>query len=156
MSAPERACGACHVCCVALAIPEEPRIGPKEMGEPCPHLRASGQNGCCGIYPRRPRLCQEWRCAWRTGHFPENARPDRSGVLAWGYENGDWPVMILDGRAETEERALAMAAALEDEGCESVRLVWAEAYVPGMTQLDRWRRYLMEWLVWLRDTRETA
>ena len=146
MTAPERACGACRACCVALAIVGEPRIGLKEMFEPCRHLRPN-RAGCCGIYPARPRLCQAWRCCWRAGWLAGADRPDRSGVLVAG-NGSDVAVLALDEAPATEEAALRIALELEASGL-AVRL---------SPRGDHWTRaqylaHLGEWLEWLLAVR---
>ena len=71
-----RACGGCTVCCTVLAI-KTPEIA-KKSGEACRHCA-----GGCAIHDRRPLVCRDYHCAWRTlPIFSDAWRPDRSGVLA--------------------------------------------------------------------------
>lgn len=74
---PNRACGACSVCCTALPV-DSPELR-KPPGEPCVHV--DGRGGC-GVYGRRFPVCRDFHCGWR--HLPlldEGWRPDRCGVL---------------------------------------------------------------------------
>ena len=72
-------CGSCTACCTHLPIPAR-IVSPaaKPAGEPCPHLCQSG----CSIYQQRPDICARFQCAWlANGDWPEEWRPDRSGLL---------------------------------------------------------------------------
>ena len=51
----KRKCGACTLCCTALAVPELD----KPNGVPCKHLTPEG----CGIYEDRPPSCRAFECA---------------------------------------------------------------------------------------------
>lgn len=74
---PDRACGECSVCCVALTI-DEPGFR-KVQGYRCPNLR---REGGCGIYESRPHTCGAFFCGWRLLKWVRpTLRPDRSGVL---------------------------------------------------------------------------
>ena len=84
----ERACGECYACCVHLGIDALH----KHPGQACRHL--AGQGGAtarCGIYDRRPLACATFLCEWRIGAFPDDFRPDISGLLVTVYpdQNGD-------------------------------------------------------------------
>jgi hypothetical protein len=35
----------------------------------------------CGIYDKRPRMCQQFYCGWRLGLGEDHERPDRTGVI---------------------------------------------------------------------------
>jgi hypothetical protein len=71
-----RACGDCTVCCTDLNI-DEPELV-KLSGHPCVNCTSSG----CGIYGRRPSVCQEFYCGWRRIPWLGEAwRPDRIGIL---------------------------------------------------------------------------
>ncbi|MFN3820139.1 YkgJ family cysteine cluster protein [Blastomonas sp.] len=74
---PERDCGACTVCCTVLTV-DTPDLK-KPAGTPCAMLTAQG----CSIHAVRPTICRTWFCAWRrVEQMPDDARPDRSGLLA--------------------------------------------------------------------------
>ena len=71
-----RDCGGCVECCRVLQINDEEIQKP--AGKLCPQNSGAG----CGIYDRRPGVCRGWFCGWRKlGYLPEDARPDRSGVI---------------------------------------------------------------------------
>ena len=73
----DRECGACTACCVVLTV-DTPDLK-KPPGVPCARLTDQG----CSIHARRPHICRTWFCAWRrVAQMPEEARPDRSGLLA--------------------------------------------------------------------------
>ena len=74
---PKRECGECSECCSILPIIELNK--PRRM--PCKHLCAKG----CGIYkdPKKPRVCNVFRCEWLRGNLAEWDRPDKLGVMFW-------------------------------------------------------------------------
>jgi hypothetical protein len=81
---PGRECGDCKVCCVTLSI-DTPEIQ-KLAASPCRHSLRGG----CDIYETRPPVCRAFFCGWRrSAAFPENWRPDTSGVFAVLEENID-------------------------------------------------------------------
>ncbi|MCG6120536.1 MAG: YkgJ family cysteine cluster protein [Blastomonas sp.] len=72
----DRACGDCTACCTVLTV-DTPELK-KPAGTPCEKLSAHG----CSIHAVRPPICRTWFCAWRrVAAMPEEARPDRSGLL---------------------------------------------------------------------------
>lgn len=72
----DRACGECTACCTVLTV-DTPDLK-KPAGTPCKKLTAQG----CSIHAVRPLICRTWFCAWRrVATMPEEARPDRSGLL---------------------------------------------------------------------------
>lgn len=72
----DRACGDCTACCTILTV-DTPEFA-KPAGTPCVHLAAHG----CSIHATRPPICRTWFCAWRRiAAMPDEARPDRSGIL---------------------------------------------------------------------------
>ena len=74
---PDRACGTCNVCCVALTI-DDPELQ-KVQGYRCKHAQ---RDNSCAIYASRPNTCRTFHCGWRRLKFVrEPLRPDRSGVL---------------------------------------------------------------------------
>lgn len=101
---PERACGSCNVCCVALTI-DEPALR-KPQGIRCRH--AMPDNGCA-IYEGRPRTCRSFHCGWRLFRWvSKHLRPDCSGVLirehlhvdrGSGHETWGISVMLLNAQA---------------------------------------------------------
>lgn len=73
---PGRECGDCVACCEALRI-EDPQVG-KPAGVLCRHNSGTG----CSIHATRPQICRAWFCLWRRiDAMPEEARPDRCGVI---------------------------------------------------------------------------
>jgi hypothetical protein len=74
----ERTCGECYRCCVAFGIPELK----KYQDQACRHLDGRNPTARCSIYDDRPTCCREYLCLWREGHFDEDDRPDKSGVIA--------------------------------------------------------------------------
>jgi hypothetical protein len=80
----DRECGGCTQCCTVLGI-DSPGLR-KDRCVPCHHLAAGG--GGCGIYDDRPAVCREYLCLWRVlREVPEEARPDRCGVLFTYHPN---------------------------------------------------------------------
>ncbi|WP_184015685.1 YkgJ family cysteine cluster protein [Sphingobium boeckii] len=72
----DRDCGACTMCCTVLTV-DTPEFE-KPAGRPCVHLALHG----CNIHAARPHICRTWFCAWRRiAGMPDDARPDRSGIL---------------------------------------------------------------------------
>jgi len=74
----ERTCGECYRCCVAFGIPELQ----KYQDQSCRHLDGRNPTARCAIYADRPKACREYFCLWREGHFDDEDRPDKSGVIA--------------------------------------------------------------------------
>jgi len=77
--APARECGGCTACCDGWV---KGAIEGHEMkpGTPC-YFRG---DRCCTIYERRPKSpCRDFICGWmqKASPFPEDWRPDRSGVM---------------------------------------------------------------------------
>jgi hypothetical protein len=73
---PGRDCGDCVACCEVLRI-VDPEVG-KPAGIMCRHNTGKG----CGIHATRPDICRRWFCLWRRiDAMPDEARPDRSGVI---------------------------------------------------------------------------
>lgn len=72
-----RECGECQACCEFLTIVEDEITKP--AFEKCQHQCAAG----CAIHnhPGQPKLCREFRCAWKKGELPEDMRPDKCGVI---------------------------------------------------------------------------
>jgi hypothetical protein len=118
MSTPEKSCGPCRACCVALKI-RAPELR-KASGTPCPHLVPQG----CGIYAQRPPVCRSFLCGWRL--LPEldgSWRPDLAGVMllrlseeqlsnAYRGAGPGWVLVILDGEKALTLRLAKFAARL--------------------------------------------
>lgn len=89
-----RGCGPCQACCTWLKVPELP----KDAGKVCEHLCHSG----CGIYDQRPRSCRKFECLWLKGELPEEARPDKIGVIfaeaAFRIKDQISPVLAVETR----------------------------------------------------------
>lgn len=68
-----RDCGPCRLCCILPALPSIGKLG----HVPCKHLCDEG----CKIYAKRPNACAKYRCMWLDGHFDEEDRPDKVGVI---------------------------------------------------------------------------
>ena len=93
-----RSCGECAVCCTSLEV-DTPELK-KPAGETCEHCTGSG----CGIYETRYPVCRTWFCLWRfVGEMPDEARPDRCGLL-FGLAHPDEPPHPF---AKTYIRAMA-------------------------------------------------
>ncbi|MES2444229.1 MAG: YkgJ family cysteine cluster protein [Pseudomonadota bacterium] len=120
-----RACGDCTACCTALTV-DTPDFK-KRAGTPCVHLAAQG----CGIHAVRPTICRTWFCAWRrVAAMPEEARPDRSGLLVSVnfvrepqncFEGVSINVRALAGSDAIDKR---MAATIVDSVCDRLVPVW--------------------------------
>jgi len=121
----DRTCGDCMACCTVLTV-DTPDFK-KPAGTPCPHLGSHG----CSIHAVRPHICRTWFCAWRrVAEMPEEARPDRSGLLvSLNFERE--PRNVFEGvsinvRAITGSVAIEkdMAAAILDSLCDRLVPVW--------------------------------
>jgi hypothetical protein len=122
---PGRACGDCTVCCTVLKV-DTPEFQ-KPAARPCAHLGASG----CGIHAVRPRICRTWFCGWRrVGGMPEEARPDRSGLLvSVNFERRSrncLEAVSINVRSLPGSTAIAngMAASVLDSLCDRLVPVW--------------------------------
>lgn len=68
------------MCCKLLAIAELE----KPRNEWCPHCQVGVG---CSIYGAKPNSCSEFSCLWLlTPWLPEDARPDRTGVVMFTPE----------------------------------------------------------------------
>ena len=76
----DRSCGACTLCCTAMAVPE---LG-KPNGVECEHLTPTG----CGIYEERPESCRRFVCSWLDGVGDTSVRPDRVGAVMTVEDGG--------------------------------------------------------------------
>jgi hypothetical protein len=74
---PGRSCGGCVVCCIVPPV-KSPEFR-KTSGVACDHcVRGAG----CAIYDRRPQVCRDWMCGWRSLPFLDDRwRPDACGLL---------------------------------------------------------------------------
>ena len=115
---PDRACGSCNVCCVALTI-ADPELQ-KAQGYRCKNTLP---NNGCAIYETRPRTCRTFHCGWRRLKWiREPLRPDTSGVLIrFQYEKpvGDEPpvlgiilTLLTNAALKAEGLAETVAAAI--------------------------------------------
>lgn len=87
----KRQCGTCNACCVELKI-AAPELH-KKARVPCPHLAPLG----CGIYAKRPGVCQQFLCGWRLfAELGDDWRPDRSGVLMMRKAPAELPAAWRD------------------------------------------------------------
>ena len=121
----DRGCGDCTACCTVLTV-DTPELK-KPAGTPCVHLTAAG----CGIHAIRPRICRTWFCAWRrVGGMPDEARPDRSGLLVSLniiqqpqnlFEGVSINVRVLAGSRAIED---GIAATILDSVCDRLIPVW--------------------------------
>jgi hypothetical protein len=110
---PDRACGTCNVCCVALTI-DDPALQ-KVQGYRC---RNTLPDKSCAIYENRPHTCRTFFCGWRLLKWVrEPLRPDGSGVLVRLHEKsvgGDTEesvVFMLLNRAALKAEGLAESIA---------------------------------------------
>ena len=122
---PDRSCGDCTACCTELTV-DTPEFA-KPAGTPCIHLTGRG----CGIHPVRPTICRTWFCVWRRdARLPDEARPDRSGLLVSlnfvgkpqnCFEGVSIHVRVLAG---SDAIANGMAATVLDGVCDQLIPVW--------------------------------
>jgi hypothetical protein len=71
-----RPCGECTACCTWL---KGSAYGYEfGNGKSCKFL--CEQN--CSVYTKRPKVCEQYFCAWAQELLPEEMRPDRCGVIA--------------------------------------------------------------------------
>ena len=68
-------CGDCNACCVFYEVKELN----KAAKTPCQFLN-SGCSGC-SIYNKRPKICSDYICAWKGLDWPDEFRPDKSGLI---------------------------------------------------------------------------
>lgn len=122
---PDRECGDCTECCTVLTV-DTPDFK-KPAGTPCVNLTARG----CSIHAVRPTICRTWFCGWRrVAGLPEEARPDRSGLLVSlnfvrepqnCFEGVSINVRLLEG---SDALANGMAATVLDSLCDQLVPVW--------------------------------
>ena len=105
---PERACGACTLCCTVLRVDELGKPG----GVPCRHLRAGAPG--CGIHATRPTICRRYRCLWLQGGLEEEDRPDRLGaVLDLLTQAGTTHLAVREAEPGALERSPRLRAVAE-------------------------------------------
>lgn len=110
---PDRECGSCNVCCVALTINDVALQ--KVQGYRCKNAQPDNQ---CAIYEDRPQTCRKFECGWRLLKWVRpGLRPDRSGVLirVQVSKTGEHGVIVtlLDNRSlKAEGLAETVAAAV--------------------------------------------
>lgn len=121
----DRTCGDCTACCSVLEV-DTPDFS-KPAGRPCVHLAARG----CAIHDVRPRICRTWFCAWRrVASMPDEARPDRSGLLASlnfvAAPQNCFEGVSINIRAFANGKPIqpAMAATILDSVCDGLVPVW--------------------------------
>lgn len=103
---PGRACGACTVCCSAIAI-DTPELR-KVPGVACEHCTAQG----CAIYETRFAICRAYHCGWRFfGELGEDWRPDLSGVLISAVEPDGIEFLMLGGEGAIRRPGFAQFVA---------------------------------------------
>jgi hypothetical protein len=74
---PGRECGECTACCQYLSIEAEELV--KLPNVKCQHLKGGGG---CSIYSSRPKICDQWYCAWHSmPQMSDEWRPDKMGVM---------------------------------------------------------------------------
>lgn len=91
MAGPDRACGDCQACCVAIRTWDEPMGLLKPSGERCPYQCDSG----CSIYATRPRSCAAYSCRWLEGWGATRDRPDKLGLIVEREPEGIKPCWII-------------------------------------------------------------
>ena len=69
-----RSCGTCTLCCKTYANHELK----KPEATWCVHAR---KKAGCAIHDKRPVECRAFSCMWLMGMLPEDARPDKVGVV---------------------------------------------------------------------------
>lgn len=84
----ERICGHCTLCC---RLPDIDALA-KPANQWCDHCR-EGQG--CRIYDRRPQLCRDFLCLWRTDETLDAAwEPMRSRMMV--YCQGPQVTVLVD------------------------------------------------------------
>ena len=121
----DRDCGDCAACCSVLTV-DTPDFK-KPAGTPCRHLASRG----CSIHADRPHICRTWFCAWRrVAAMPEEARPDRSGLLVSldfqreprnCFEGVSISVRAIHGSGAMDA---GMTATILDSVCDQLVPVW--------------------------------
>ena len=121
----ERSCGDCTACCTVLTV-DTPDLK-KPAGTPCAKLTAQG----CSIHAERPHICRTWFCAWRrVAAMPEDARPDRSGLLVSvnfvRAPRNALEAVSLNVRAIRDQNGIdpALTQRLLDSLCDELVAVW--------------------------------
>jgi hypothetical protein len=91
MTAPEKTCGDCNVCCkdMLIDVPELQKL----PGVLCAHYKPGAG---CGIYDERPAICRNFLCGWRVLALDDSWRPDRSQILIM-MVGGPSPDGLMDG-----------------------------------------------------------
>jgi len=91
VTAGERVCGSCSLCCTLLRVDELGKLG----GTPCLHQRSGHPDGGCGVHAERPRICRGYRCLWLQGKLEDGDRPDRLGAVLSLTTEGETPTLFV-------------------------------------------------------------
>lgn len=117
----KRECGDCIVCCVYHRIPQlnkPPMTHCENLDVPGPiepnmvYYTGPSKRGNCTIYKERPKVCQEYQCAWRQGYGGDEDRPDRCLMMfdnIHEIENAIKAKPLKDGQELTKEGKAVIA-----------------------------------------------
>ena len=112
-----RECGNCTACCEGWVPDKSLNM---YAGNPCKHCESSG----CAIYEDRPEVpCRTFRCVWldNVAEFPEDMRPDVSGVIVLGGRPWkEWDVL----------RAVPVGAEIPPQTLERLRIYTQQKDIP--------------------------
>jgi Fe-S-cluster containining protein len=89
-----RNCGTCSACCTYLGV----NSLKKHAGQSCQHIKNGDPTKRCGIYETRPEACSGYQCAWRVGMFPDDYRPNDSGMIISCYPPNIFVIQLFDKR----------------------------------------------------------
>lgn len=86
---PLRPCGTCYACCIWLGIDakaEQNKVAVRKFpGQTCTKLDGTNPICRCSVYDNRPKACERYNCAWKSGFTTDLDRPDKAGMLCTVY-----------------------------------------------------------------------
>lgn len=94
-----RDCAGCTLCCKLLAVPELS----KAQDQNC--IACEPGKGCrIHDLPSFPKSCTEFNCLWKQGLFPDEWRPDKTGVVFGSTTDGENLVAYVRGGEPVREK----------------------------------------------------
>lgn len=128
-----RPCGDCNACCSLPAIVNEPDIPDKPAGVVCAHCSVNG----CGIYDRRPSVCQAYQCLWSLRL--DDSDPMKTGV-AWTLQLHPGGRLLLMGHCKD-----AIKASKNKDVRATMKRFMSESYLITAVTL-RGDKHVISWL----------
>lgn len=139
-----RTCGECTLCCKVLGIKELE----KPPNEYCQHaIKGKG----CGVYETRPESCQDFRCLWLEGGWPEWAKPSKIHGVLGATDNGENLILwedpgypgVASGHLKDIFKNLVASGQIIIVACGDKRTLLGNREVI-IKEIDTWKQHVAE------------